>query len=1124
MSKLLKSKLTKIVLGFVVAVLVVGFAAPQAKALDAGQCAGAKAALVALGIPASTADTILAAQCGGSPSVSYTFTKSLKQGMTDPEVMSLQKFLNSDGCPTALSGVGSSGYETSYFGAKTKAAVMCFQAKQGVSPVSGYWGPLTRAAAQAWMASHAGTGGTGTGTGGTGTGTGTGGTSTGPVTASIASDSPTGSAIAGAGQIDSMKFNITASSAGGDTLTGLTFKKVGVLSDTQISNLYIADENGVVIAQFQSLSGGVATFANMNIQVNAGMTRKLTLRTDLSTGAAAGNTIQWQLSGGTLASNATLGGLPVNGNTLTVTTVSNPSIATATFTFNAVGTTVDAGTTGVQLSQVTANVQNSAVWLKSIKFSAVGSANWADIKNVKLVVNGTQAGTALTQVASDGTAVFALATPVQLNTGNSTLQLFGDVMGSPFRSVQLTLLRPYDINVVDSQYNSGINPSIVGSGTQITINQGQITVTQASDTPTGNVAVGVSNVTLAKFNIYASGEAVKVKFLDANIVSNSSTATFASLRNVKIIDNAGNQVGSTISTPASGSTTGTCTATSTTATCHFGDSSSNINYIVPANTTRTLSLVADIQSTSTVTTLQGTLPGGPSSNLEGQTSFQTTTSGSANGAVLTVISSSLTPSANSSVSTQTYAAGATNKRIGSFVLTASSAQGANVSSMTLNYADAAGSAAGNLNLQNVKVMVGSTQFGATRSTINDGSATSMAFSGSTPIMVPAGGSVTVDVYGDILSSTTSGNTYPSTSTNGVIELTGWSAIGSVSSSSINFPGTVEGQRVTVSSGPTLTVSQNISTPAGKVLAMSSTGNNLFALDLAANNIEDVKVTDLILTDTIGSGSAGHASFKNMTLWDGSTQIGGPLSMTIVSTSTTPATVHFTFTSPIVVPRNSTKTVTLQGDLGAIGDAVAGSTHAFSVNATSTDVIALGKDSNSSAIVSGTPGSNTFTVAQGKLSLSAAQLGVSTGRGQNTQDDLGQLTFSATGNQITVNTVSVRFSGNAISGVSSFTASLLKSDNTAWVGSGGSNTATCTVVGNSCTATFSPLVNIQAGQSSVAKVAVNSTATGWQTTTSNFTAKFNGSISSTGNVTYGDGVGTYSIDQSDVPNTFINTQY
>jgi hypothetical protein len=87
-------------------------------------------------------------------SCAYTFTKTLKQGISDAEVMNLQKMLNADmATQVAAYGVGSAGNETMYFGMATKAAVKKYQEKyasdiltpNGLSMGTGMVGASTRA-------------------------------------------------------------------------------------------------------------------------------------------------------------------------------------------------------------------------------------------------------------------------------------------------------------------------------------------------------------------------------------------------------------------------------------------------------------------------------------------------------------------------------------------------------------------------------------------------------------------------------------------------------------------------------------------------------------------------------------------------------------------------------------------------------------------------------------------------------------------------------------------------------------------------------------------------------------------------------------------------------------------
>jgi len=78
------------------------------------------------------------------------FNSNLSLGMTGIGVLALQQYLNTKGFTVATTGPGSSGQETQYFGHATKAALIKFQTAVGITPASGYFGPITRA----YIANH----------------------------------------------------------------------------------------------------------------------------------------------------------------------------------------------------------------------------------------------------------------------------------------------------------------------------------------------------------------------------------------------------------------------------------------------------------------------------------------------------------------------------------------------------------------------------------------------------------------------------------------------------------------------------------------------------------------------------------------------------------------------------------------------------------------------------------------------------------------------------------------------------------------------------------------------------------------------------------------------------------
>ena len=82
------------------------------------------------------------------PAVSFAATanRNLSYGMTGTDVAQLQQFLADENLY--------SGPITAFFGHLTQAALIAFQQQEGITPASGYFGPITRAAEQTILAAH----------------------------------------------------------------------------------------------------------------------------------------------------------------------------------------------------------------------------------------------------------------------------------------------------------------------------------------------------------------------------------------------------------------------------------------------------------------------------------------------------------------------------------------------------------------------------------------------------------------------------------------------------------------------------------------------------------------------------------------------------------------------------------------------------------------------------------------------------------------------------------------------------------------------------------------------------------------------------------------------------------
>ncbi len=81
--------------------------------------------------------------------VHASFKRNLALNVIGDDVQALQVWLNTHGHVIASNGPGSVGNETTKFGGLTRSALAKFQAKVGISPASGNFGPLTRAYIQA---------------------------------------------------------------------------------------------------------------------------------------------------------------------------------------------------------------------------------------------------------------------------------------------------------------------------------------------------------------------------------------------------------------------------------------------------------------------------------------------------------------------------------------------------------------------------------------------------------------------------------------------------------------------------------------------------------------------------------------------------------------------------------------------------------------------------------------------------------------------------------------------------------------------------------------------------------------------------------------------------------------
>jgi hypothetical protein len=674
--------------------------------------------MIASAVSASAALNLPTQNC------SYSFNTNMKLGSRGTDVMNLQKVLNMyPQTQIAVSGAGSPGMETTYFGAATRAAVSKFHAlhlvELGITAPTGNAFAGTRGLLNAicQVSNNPGQGNPG---GNTGT--------TGPVSAMLSASQPTGMIVQG--QSGARLADITFT--GNGTVTSVQLQRTGVSTDSTLTNVYLYDGNTRITDAASVVTGGFINFNAPAGLFTVSGARTITVRADIA-GSTSGQSVGVKLNSVT-AGGAVSTFSNVVGNALQIANVTTAGVNFSALTTTAA--TVDAGTVNYTVWSGSATVSTRDVNMRAATFKFVGSAPVDFATNLSLYVDGVKvAGPSFINSANNNKVTFDLgATPFLLKTGSHTIEVRGDIVKGSNRTITFSVENVADLMFEDSNL-TGVNVSATVASSAltqsnstyrtITVNKGSVTVNVDPAFNLTKVTGGATNVPVGQFTLKAYGEDVKVNSLNVGF----STTTISTLNNVSLYVNGG-QIGT--SQNWSGATT----------TYNLGSS-----LIIPAGQTVTLTVKADIVNTSNAAYTSGTIAaivGGASNNAQGQSSNElvSVASSPVTGNVLTISSGAGTFARTSGFSAVTVSPNTTNVKIGSFTIQANSAEDIKVNSIGVNPVVATYA---QTNVSNLRVMSN----GATVGTpVGNPAAGTTTFS-FPDIVIPANGTRTFDVYADI---------------------------------------------------------------------------------------------------------------------------------------------------------------------------------------------------------------------------------------------------------------------------------------------------------------------------------------------------------------------------------------
>lgn len=888
------SKFVKKFATVALALMVMGtVASPAQAALTQSQVDAIISLLQSFGADATTVANVNASLTGGTPVVtgtttggtSYSFTRDLTVGSRGDDVSALQQVLISGGYLTAVTA------PTGYFGNATKTALAAWQTANGVTPAAGYFGAITRA-------KLASLGGGTTGTTGGGT------TQSGPLSVSFAFDNPgAGNVPKGAAGMTFLKFVVS----GNGILDSLVVKRVGIgsVNDFSSAGVYLY-EGGTRLTSGKSINSTTheVSFPSLNLSISG--SRTFSVVADVAAGATSGNIDAFAITS-------------VNGNAVTLTG-NNMGIAgqlvggiDATTTTAPVNPKV--GQSGAKLTEFKLTASSTEdVMIQRVALTEAGSISNDKLTNFVLKQGGNTIATAAS-IGGKDLIVFTFTTPFKIEKGQErTFEVFGDVAGTARTSDTIILYfdTKSDIYAIGGTYGYPVIPGIGGMDATtdvatLTLAGGPVTIT-FNGPIAGDISLRGQDVTLFDFNIAAQNniEIRNLRFY-ASTTGLTSGDAFNDFKVWNVDSNA-------VVTSAQDVTASTSIVFTDTLTILAGQTK---HYKV------TVDVDSDNDEGDSIQVILSAFQTGDIKNLDNNTNVTIATdvvpSTALTGNFHTVKAPNLAAGLSGSPSSQTYVSGAMDKPLVGFSFKAT---GGNVRLDTVRVTGAA--SVGTLGAGEVTNLALYDEAGTRVSEIKslDTSALTATFTGLN-LTINSGATKLLTLKGNVdVSANTDDAYYFYLASGGSADLTAYDADGNA----VSYTGGVAANNgpsvvVTIASVGAVTVAtapSDAESKAGIILA-NGAEQVLGKFDFTATN-ENMTVRKLAIMVNASSNSAVTSTATGdevsfIKLYDGATQVG---STYYPDTQGASSSIVQISDLGWVIPKDSTKTLTVKGVVNTIG--------------------------------------------------------------------------------------------------------------------------------------------------------------------------------------------------------------
>ncbi|OGE84579.1 MAG: hypothetical protein A2846_04885 [Candidatus Doudnabacteria bacterium RIFCSPHIGHO2_01_FULL_49_9] len=672
--------------------------------------------------------------------------------------------------------------------------------------------------------------------------------STGTLSVSLASDTPAaGIALKSAARVPFTKIMLSAS--GGDVvIDSWVVERTGIADDASFSSLDIVDvaTNATINESGKTLSSESLANFTEDYLVKSGETKYVMLAGNIAAAPGSGEMPTLTLKTLALKGGSLVGSFPITGNAMTINTsivIGTATVARGAYT-NASSSSMEVGKQDYTFFsfQITAGSAED-VEFSQVKVYQAGSASLtSDMGDFKLLKDGEV-------IATGGTIsgnYISFSFPAQKIEKGQVRQyrVIADVVSGSARTIKLGIWRTTDVLVKGLTYGANLTPTYTGTGSganqnvlqdnEFTISTGTLRVGRSNTVGSTNITTGTGQV-LGAFEFEAKGEPIIITALTLTVSSSTGAQIEDAAQAFKIVDATGKTL------------TGPTDVTNHALTVAFTDT-----FTVPIglNHYKVVSTLATNGGWATNNTITVSI-NTPASGItaKGETTGQTVTATPASNtsaSTQTVKAATLTVTKNSTPTNKSVITNSVGVLAGSWTFDATnSGEDIRITSLAVR-----ASTTGKLNTLTLKdvASTGGT-VNKTLSPVNDNPVssnnanTTSTFALSEPLVIAKGTSKVVDLYVNVGSNANAGEvdafglTDTTAATNASVVAYG---VTSGNRSSVTLT-SHNGATLTIAAAGTLTINEDASSPASRLVVHGSTGTVLSEVRLKATN-EPVDIT------------------------------------------------------------------------------------------------------------------------------------------------------------------------------------------------------------------------------------------------------------------------------------------